>query len=384
MPENSGSQAGTLSRLFAPDALRGLLMVLMALDHANLFVAHKHPTGETWGGPFPVYHDALTFLTRLVTHLAAPGFFLLMGAGMVLLAHAYQERGWSRWAIMRHLMVRGLVLIAVKLLVVNRAWELSPGGWGIQLYIGVLFALGACMILGSLLLWLKPTYLLVLTLVLLIGTELAVPDPSQWGQGQHLLPYVLWLPGGITGSGGRMLVWSYYPVLPWLKFVTFGMVLGHWLVKDRSKIFDRAWKLGLAFLGAFVVLRYLNGFGNIRPRMGNGWIDFLNVVKYPPSIVFTLMTTGVNLVLLGLLGRASRQAQRWLRPLAIFGQTPLFFYVLHLFLYAALGRLLTPQGTSIPAMYPYWLLGLAILYPLCLWYGRFKARQPVGSIWRLF
>jgi uncharacterized membrane protein len=286
-----------------------------------------------------------------------------------------------------------LALIALKLLLVNRAWELSPGGWGIQLYIGVLFALGACMILGSLLLWLKPSHLLLLTLVLLIGTELAVPDPSQWGQGQHLLPYLLWLPGGITGTGGRLLVWSYYPVLPWLKFVTFGMVLGHWLVKDRSEALNRAWKLGLIFLGAFVVLRYLNGFGNIRPRMGNsryavpplgGWIDFLNVVKYPPSIVFTLMTTGVNLILLGLLGRAGRQAQRWLRPLIVFGQAPLFFYVLHLFLYTALGRLLTPQGTSIPAMYPYWLLGLAILYPLCLWYGRFKARQPVGSIWRLF
>jgi uncharacterized membrane protein len=395
MRENSGSQAGTLSRLFAPDALRGLMMVLMALDHANLFVAHKHPTGETRGGPFPVYHDALTFLTRLVTHLAAPGFFLLMGAGMVLLAHAhqprptdggteYQQRGWSRWAITRHLITRGFVLIALKLLVVNRAWELSPGGWGIQLYIGVLFALGACMILGSLLLWLKPIHLLLLTLVLLIGTELAVPAPSQWGQGQHLLPYLLWLPGRITGAGGRMLVWSYYPVLPWLKFVTFGMVLGHGLVGDRRKALSRAWKLGLIFLGAFVVLRYLNGFGNIRPRMGNGWIDFLNVVKYPPSIVFTLMTTGANLVLLGLLGGAGRLAQRWLRPLIVFGQAPLFYYVLHLFLYAALGRLLTPQGTSIPAMYPYWLLGLAILYPLCLCYGRFKARQPMGSIWRLF
>jgi uncharacterized membrane protein len=377
-------QVFKLSRLFAPDALRGLLIVLMALDHASLFVAHKHPTGETWGGPFPVYRDALTFLTRLVTHLAAPGFFLLMGAGMVLLAHAYQERGWSRWAIMRHLVMRGFVLIALKLLVVNRAWELLPGGWGIQIYIGVLFALGACMILGSLLLWLKPIHLLGVTLVLLISTELLVPDPSQWGQGLHLLPYVLWVPGGITGAGGRMLVWSYYPVLPWLKFVTFGMILGHWLVEDRRKAFDRAWKLGLAFLANFVVLRCLNGFGNVRPRIGNTWIDFLNVVKYPPSIVFTLLTTGVNLILLALLGRAGPQAQRWLRPLTVFGQAPLFFYVSHLFLYASLGRLLTPHGTSIPAMYPYWLLGLALLYPLCLWYGRLKARQPVGSIWRLF
>jgi uncharacterized membrane protein len=393
MSENSDAQGSKPSRLFAPDALRGLLMALMALDHASLFVAHKHPTGEMWGGPFPAYYDTLTFLTRWVTHLCAPGFFLLMGFGMVLLAHAYRQRGWSRWAITRHFLIRGAVLIVLKLLVVNRAWELAPGGWGIQLYIGVLFALGACMILGSLLLWLEPiypqegvrsTYLLGVTLVLVIGTELLVPDPSQWGTRLTLPRLLLLVPGGITGSGGRTVLWSYYPVLAWLKLVTFGMVFGCWLLENHKNAFSRAWKLGLAFLAAFVVLRYLGGFGNIRPRMGNTWVDFLNLVKYPPSIVFTLMTTGINLILLGLLGRVRQPEQQWLRPLTVLGQTPLFFYVVHLFLYAALGRLLTPQGTSIAAMYPYWLLGLAMLYPLCLWYGRFKARQPVGSIWRLF
>jgi len=392
MPANSNSQVGNPSRLFAPDALRGLLMALMALDHASLFVAHKHPQGEMWGGAFPAYSDTLAFLTRWVTHLCAPGFFFLMGVGMALLAHSYHQRGWSRWAITRHFLIRGAMLIALKLLVVNRAWELTPGGWGIQLYIGVLFALGACMILGSLLLgtlypllgvWLKPTFLL-LTLVLMIGTELLVPGPSQWGARLGLLRLLLWVPGGIFGAQGQTVLWSYYPVLPWLKLVTFGMVLGFWLAKNRENALSRAWKLGLAFLAAFVVLRCLNGFGNIRPRMGSTWIDFLNVVKYPPSIVFTLMTMGINLLLLALLGRARERAQKWLRPLLVFGQTPLFFYVLHLFLYAALGKLLTPRGTSIPAMYPYWLLGLAVLYPLCLWYGQFKARQPSGSIWRLF
>ena len=371
------------SRLFAPDALRGLIMALMALDHANLFVAHKHATGEMWGGPFPVYHDPLTFLTRLVTHLCAPGFFLLMGIGMVLLAHSYRPRGWSRWAVTRFFVVRGAVLIALKLLVVNRAWELAPGGWGIQVYIGVLFALGACMILGSLLLWLKPALLLGATLVLMIGTELLMPNPSQWGARLGVARLLLLVPGGIMGSGGQTVLWSYYPVLPWLKLVTLGMVFGYWLAENRENGFCRAWKMGLAFLAAFVVLRYLNGFGNIRPRMGDTWVDFLNVVKYPPSIVFTLMTTGINLILLALLGRAGQRAQRWLRPLTVFGQAPLFFYVVHLFLYAKLGKLLAPQGTSIVAMYPYWLLGLAMLYPLCLWYGRLKARQPLGSIWRL-
>jgi uncharacterized membrane protein len=384
MTANPDTQTGKVARLFAPDALRGLIMALMALDHASLFIAHKHSVGEMWGGPFPTYHDTLTFLTRWVTHLCAPGFFLLMGVGIMLLAHAYRQRGWSRWAVTRFFVIRGAALIAVQLLVVNRAWELAPGGWGIQLYFGVLFALGTCMILGSLLGWLKPTLLLAVTLALLIGTELALPDPSQWGARLSVVRIVWLVPGGIMGSTGQAILWSYYPILPWLKLVTLGMVVGSWLVENREKAFKRAWKLGLALLAAFVVVRWLNGFGNIRPRMGDSWIDFLNVVKYPPSIVFTLMTTGVNLILLGPLGHASQQMQRWLRPLTVLGQTPLFFYVLHLFLYAILGRLLTPGGTSIPAMYPYWLLGLAMLYPLCLWYARVKAREPMVSIWRLF
>jgi uncharacterized membrane protein len=167
-------------RLIPVDALRGLIMVLMALDHSNLFVAQKHPSGEYWGGPFPDYHDTLTFLTRLVTHLSAPGFFFLMGVGMLLFARSRRKEGWSEGQIIRHLALRGGVLIALQLLIVNRAWELSPGGWGLEVYIGVLFALGGAMILGSLLLRLRPTALLVLTAALVLGTELLTPAPDHW------------------------------------------------------------------------------------------------------------------------------------------------------------------------------------------------------------
>jgi hypothetical protein len=130
------------------------------------------------------------------------------------------------------------------------------------------------------------------------------------------------------------------------------------------------------------VIRYLDGFGNIRPRMGNTWIDFLNVVKYPPSIAFSLLTMGVNLIVMGLLARAGEKLRRFLQVPVVFGRVPLLFYVTHLFLYAELGILLTPNGTSVPAMYPLWLLGLLTLFPLCLLYGRFKDRQPADSILR--
>ncbi len=366
------------SRLLPLDALRGLIIVLMALDHANHFIAQRHSPGEYWGGSFPVYHDALTFLTRLVTHLSAPGFFFLMGTGMLLFAHSRRKQGWSEWAIIGHFLIRGALLIALQLLVVSRAWELSPGGWALEIYIGVLFALGGTMILGSLLLRLKPKVLLALTVALVLGAELLTPDPSLWKQVFQPLNRLLLIPGG------NLELWVNYPVLPWLELVTFGMLFGHWLVDDPRKAFKRALGFGAAFLLAFLVLRYLDGFGNIRPRGGDTWIDFLNLVKYPPSITFNLLTMGVTLIIVGLFARAGEKLQRFFRPLVVFGRVPLFFYLAHLFLYAGLGLWLTPNGTSIPKMYPYWLLGLLILYPLCLWYGRLKQRQVANSILRFF
>jgi uncharacterized membrane protein len=368
------------SRLFAPDALRGLIIALMALDHASVFVAQKHPPGEMWGGAFPVYSDPLAFLTRFVTHFCAPGFFFLMGVGMALFAQSRREQGWSRGRVIGHFLIRGGAILAVKLLVVNRAWELSPGGWDIDLYIGVLFALAANLILGSLLLWLRPTYLLALAAVLLVGTELLVPDPERWGQGFSLLNRLLLTPGASALAEGDFFIWVNYPVLPWLELVVFGLAFGAWLSRDPQQAASRAWKLGIAFLFAFTVLRFLDSFGNIRPRLGEDWMDFLNPVKYPPSITFTLLTTGVNLIVLGLLCRVGERVQKALQPWVVFGRTPLFFYVLHLFLYAGLGALLAPRGSSLPAMYPVWLLGLLILYPLCLLYARLKRRRPAGAI----
>ena len=377
MGTNSRSTRSESARLAPLDMLRGLLIVLMAIDHASFFVAQQH-SGEYWGGGLPSYADALPFLTRLVTHLAAPGFFFLMGAGMALLTCARQQQGWSRWAILRRFWLRGALLIVLKFLLVNRAWELAAGGWGLRVYAGVLFGLGAAMLLGSLLLEVKPGYLFLLAIALAVGTELWTPAPGSWGNSAPVLVRLLLLPGGDQS------LWVTYPVLPWLGLVAFGIGFGHWLVKDTRKTLDRALTLGVAFLVLFVVLRALNGFGNIRPGAGNTWIDFLNVVKYPPSITFSLLTMSINLILLWLFAQVGTRVQRYLRPLAVFGQSPLFFYVTHLFLYMALGRLLTPHGTTILQMYPYWLLGLLMLYPLCLAYGRLRQRQPAHSLLRLF
>ncbi len=366
-------------RLPAVDALRGLIMVLMALDHANHFVAQKHSSGEYWGGPFPTYSEALPFLTRLVTHLAAPGFFFLMGAGMALYAAKQTAQGQSRVQITTHFWIRGGLLMALQFLVINRAWQLSPGGWGPQVYVGVLFALGGAMIIGSFLLWLKPLYLLAIAGGLFLLTGLIHPDPASWGRVSFSAVQLL-----LLRPGGDLRLWSNYPILPWLEVMVLGLAFGYALVRRPGRAYRHGLAAGAAMLVLFVVLRAANGFGNIRPAVGTTWIDFLNVVKYPPSWTFILLTMGVNLIILWSFSRVAVRHAQLLRPLAVFGGAPLFFYVVHLFLYAALGSIFTPTGVSIPGMIPYWLLGLAILFPLCAGYARLKRASPARTVLRYF
>ena len=157
------------------------------------------------------------------------------------------------------------------------------------------------------------------------------------------------------------------------------MAYGRLLQQGPNQAYRRAFWLGLAALLCFLPLRYWGGFGNIRPVSGQNWIAILNVVKYPPSITFLLLTLGTNLLLLALF---SRLPDIILWPLAIFGQVPLFFYISHLFLYGFWGRWIESAGVGIPRMIPYWLIGLLILWPLCWLYGRFKHSRTPNSVWR--
>ncbi len=358
------------NRLKAPDALRGLIIVFMALDHANHFVAQKHSSGEYWGGPFPEYHDALSFLVRWVTHLSAPGFFFLMGMGMWLFAQSRQDKGWSNWQIIGHFVLRGAILIALQFSIITPAWKLSPGGWVLENYVGVLFALGGSMIVLSILTLDQPRHLLPLTILFLFTNGFIPPDPGEWGQQIPLIQNLL------TTSGGDLALWVNYPISPWMPLVTLGMLFGHWLHTDEKKAYQRALGIGTSLLLAFIITRPFGNFWNIRPMDGDTWIDFLNVVKYPPSLTFFFMTMGINLLLLWGFSKLGNI----LRPLIIFGRTPLIFYIAHLYLYAALGAWFTPAGTSITAMLPYWILGLVILYPLCIGYARLKRIKTLKSI----
>jgi len=365
-------------RVQALDRLRGLIVVLMALDHANYYVAQAHSSGEYWGGTLPVYPTVWTFLSRLVTHLAAPGFFFLMGVGMVLFAQKRSKEGWHKAEIRRHFLLRGALLILLQILVVNRAWELASSGWDLSLYIGVLTALGGAMIVAAWLVDIRPSILLLLAAIPIIATEVLTPSPARWGYTYHPLLRLLLIPGGTQAF------WVNYPLLPWLGVTLFGLAFGQWLIRAGETALRRALWIGLGALLLFVLLRLGNGFGNIRARTAGGGTAFLNLVKYPPSLTFLLLTMGVDLILLRLFYLIEEGSKGSWDPLLVFGRTPLFFYTTHLFLYAGIGRLLTPRGTSLSIMVFYWILGLALLYPACLGFGLWKRRRSSRSLVRLF
>jgi len=369
-------------RLAPLDALRGLIIVVMALDHANAFIAHQHPPPELWSAPPPPPVSTLAFLTRFVTHFAAPGFFFLMGAGMALLVDSRRRLGWSEGAVARYLLVRGGLLIVLQLLVENPAWRIGAGPiFTPQVflsYFGVLYGLGAAMIVGTFLLRLHPLALIGLGLVAEVATELVIGIARSSGEAASL-PLLLLL---IPVRGQDLSV--YYPLIPWLGVALFGMAFGCWLMRSPARAYRNAAFAGAALLVLFTILRLAGGFGNLQPPAGPSWVAFLNLIKYPPSIVFLALTLGVDLLPLALLARAGDGLRRWGQPLLVFGRSPLFFYIAHLYLYGLIGLALGARGTGVVRMYPFWLLGLAMLYPLCWLYGRFKHERALESVWRLF
>lgn len=385
-------------RIVALDALRGLAILVMALDHTSLYITQTYPPAEAGSGVFPVFYDPLRFLTRFFGLPGRTAFFFLMGVGMTLFAHSRHKRGWSRGAILRHFAIRGLVLIAIELLIMNRGWELLPLIHGLRIHTAVLTALALTSILASLLVvamqaGLKPVYGLVLAGVLFVGVEwthalpgitVAAPSSQPWLRRIELgLSFLYTL---FVYPGGNRRLGASFAVLPYLEVVILGNVFGRWLIDDPQRALRRARNVGIAFLLAGIALRLLDGFGNVRPRMGNSWIDYMTLVAKPPSMVHTLVTMGLNLLMIWFLTQACEQApnvmQRVLWPLVMFGRAPLFFYVCHVFVYAALGYWLAPNGAATPWIYPFWLLGLLILFLPTWWYGRLKRRQPANSALR--
>jgi uncharacterized membrane protein len=368
-------------------------MVLMALDHVGYMVGRFH-SQEMWAGAWTRYGGAIPFLTRFVTHFCAPGFFLLMGAGMALAAEARARQGWPAGRIARYTLVRGALLVVVATFLEVPAFLLAtlsgpplldsgpafaiPGQTEPRWVLTVLFALGASMLISAACITARSAVWAVLAVAALLATAITTPGPEHFDTNYGFVRTVLMISRWSHG------VWSQYPVIPWFGIAALGVLLGRWIRSDRRGCVRALPWIGLGALALALVLRANGGFGNFRAPRDASWIEFLNFIKYPPAPVFTLFMLGGNLLALAAFERAGLPATAAGRVLLVFGQAPLAYYIAHLWLFAITGTVWFRQGTGYGVVYFVWLTGLVPLYFFTRWYRDFKMARPAESMWRFF
>lgn len=385
-------RSGSATRLQSIDVLRGLIMVVMALDHVGLMVGRFH-SQEMWAGAWTRYASPVPFLTRFITHFCAPGFFLLMGAGLSLMADARTRQGWTPRRISRDILVRGVLLILVATFLEVPAFLAAtlsgpsldanpefaiPGMTQPRWVLTVLFTLGTSMVISAIVIRARAAVWALLAAAALLATAIATPGPENFATPYGFVRTVLIVSRWSHG------VWSQYPVIPWFGIAALGVLLGRWIAADQRGVFRALPWIGLGAIAAALALRASGGFGNFRTPRDCSWIEFLNFIKYPPALVFTLFMLGGNLLALATIERAHLWTTRAGRILQVFGQAPLAYYVAHLWLFAIVGIVGFRQGAGYGAVYAIWMGGLVPLYFVTRSFRDFKMARPAGSIWRFF
>jgi uncharacterized membrane protein len=380
-------------RLSAIDMIRGLVIVIMAIDHVRdnfLFGALQDPTAD------PNISAGL-FATRWITHFCAPVFVLLAGTSAGLMAARKSKKELARF-----LFTRGVWLIFVEMILISTAVTFSPGGipemgGRIVVIMQVIWVIGASMIVLSLFQRLGRRKCLVFGLAIAIGHNLL----DRFWPASSLLEekWPIWVSlhsQMAKGAGPFVFVFA-YPLLPWIGVMLLGFGISEvfsWPQERRNRTLLRS---GIVMTAAFFLLRIIDGYGD-----PNHWqwqpagltatvIDFLNTTKYPPSLIYLLMTLGPPAILCGVSDRISGAVKE---ALVMFGRVPFAFYVAHFFLIHVLSLILgrlqgfgfrqmmtaflfypKGYGLSLTGVYVVWLLLIAILYPYCRWVAAVKARR---------
>lgn len=379
--QRTWSQASARSRIDSIDLLRGVVMLLMALDHTRDFFAA--------GGfnPRDVADPAL-FLTRWITHFCAPVFIFLAGISAFLYG-----TGRGRGEVSRYLLTRGLFLILIELTVVRLGWTFSLD---LSYFLTqVIFAIGASMVCLAALVHLPMHAIAAIGLLAIVGhNALDSVKPDVFGAAAPVWNF-LHEPAMLQFADVR--IFALYPLIPWIGVMAVGYVFGQVFTLDTDA--RRRWLVacGTGITAAFVLLRLTNLYGDPLPWSGQAtWygtvLSFVDCAKYPPSLLFLMMTIGPSLVLLAAWERAHNRLAGWV---ITFGRVPLFYYVAHLFLIHALavafalvtraemGWLFGPfpadkpagYGVGLPGVYAVWVGVIVLLYPLCRWFAAVKKRH---------
>jgi uncharacterized membrane protein len=365
-------------------------MIIMALDHVRDYF---HVTAFTQDPLDPQTSYPALYFTRWITHFCAPIFVFLAGTSAYLMGLKKSKTELSRF-----LVTRGVWLVLIEVTIVTLGWTFNPL---FNLFIlQVIWAIGISMIILGLLIYLPWSALLIIGIIIVGGHN--VLDPVEAARDHkvgvlwdfvhhgHFAPYPL---------AQNRIILIVYAFLPWTGIMILGYCFGRLFKSSVSHDERRKWLLifGAGLLLLFVLLRYSNVYGDPQPWSPQGsftrsMFSFLNVDKYPPSLLFFCITIGVACLMLVLLERIQN---RFTRIVMIYGRVPFFYYILHLYLIHALGViaffasgytskdivdqqspfLFRPLqfGYSLWAVYGVWILVVLLLYPLCRWYNAYKS-----------
>lgn len=389
LTSSAAAAAAPAERLASIDILRGVVMVLMVLDHVRDFF-HVH--AASFDPLDPERSWALLYATRWVTHFCAPVFVLLAGVSAFL----QLARGKPRAEVARLLVTRGLWLVLLELTLIAFGWSFRFDFFFLQ----VIWAIGLSMVALGALVWLPWRAVLLIGVAIVAGHNLLDPidaaDLGAWAPLWNLLlePTVIVVQGKVYGFVA-------YPVLPWLGVMALGFGLGPVFGLAGTRRRRTLALLGLGLIGLFVALRLAHGYGDpstwaAQATPGRTLMDFLSTSKYPPSLQFVCMTIGPALLLLPLLERLKGF---WVEPWRTFGAVPFFFYILHIYLVHALSTAFSLAqgypvwgvadffrdpaafrgfGYDLAGVYLVWIAVVAALYLPCRWFAGVKRRHPGG------
>jgi uncharacterized membrane protein len=345
------------------DILRGLLMIIMGIDHCYLFFYQTH-YAESWNSSMPNYGSYAVFFTRWISNICAPGFALLMGMSMSFsLSNSIND--FDKLPKAYIFIKRGVVLIILQqlldlpsLLFNIDSLDKWPPFRG-----GVLYALGVSLIFSSLFIKVKPIVQVYIGAAIVFINYFIASTISLQATSNTILD-LLFVPGS------NYWVNVNYPAVPWIGITMIGLGM-------RKVNFLKA---GLILLLIFIVLRFVN-FGDYSHKNLSGIINYLAVIKYPPSIAFVILNMGILSLLFWMISKFEKS--NIFKPLIVFGQSSLFFYFAHIYTFIFISKFVS-HSLPLIVMYLLWLIGLIILFPVCKYYLKFKSQQPKTSIWRYF
>jgi uncharacterized membrane protein len=348
-------------------------MVIMAIDHSFLFVYKTHYS-ESWNELIPIYGSIPIFFTRWISNICAPGFALLMGMSMYF-SLMNKDRGANKNSNMLFFTKRGVVLIILQQLVdlpislfnldTLDTWPLFRGG--------ILYALGVSLIFSSLFINVKP-FVNICIGVGVVFINYFVTSVFLTNSSSNTIFNLLFVPGV------NNWVSINYPALPWVGITIVGLGLGKIVLGNNKSSNLFYLKTGIFFILIFVVLRYVN-YGDYNHKNLEGIINYLAVIKYPPSVGFIILNIGLLSLLFWVISEIEKS--KYLQLLIVFGQSSLFFYFAHMYVFILLSKLVC-DALPLTMMYLLWLVGLLLLFPLCVYYLKFKSWQSKTSIWRYF